>query len=79
MSYVEVITKTGLTVKAITMQISKLIYTKHFQNNLHRVAKNQKIGKPNNIKVLESNKTKGPKQDCQNWLWSQSRLYTYIC
>jgi len=30
-------------------------------------AQNRQIGKPNNIKAFGSNKTKGPKQDSQNW------------
>ena len=33
-------------------------------------AQNRKIGKPNNLKVFGSNKTKGPKQDRQNQLMS---------
>ena len=36
-----------------------------FWNNLQ----NRKIGKPNNLTVFASNKTKGPKQDSQNQLW----------
>ena len=35
----------------------------------HQV-KNLKIGKPNNLKVFGSNKTKGPKEDNQNQLRS---------
>ena len=45
-------------------------------NNIHQVrsksitfiryAQNQKIGKPNNLKVLVNNKVKGPKHDSQN-------------
>ena len=34
------------------------------------IAQNRKIGKANNLKVFGSNKTKGPKQDYQNWLRS---------
>ena len=40
-----------------------------FWSNLHQ-AQNRKIGKPNNLKVFGSNKTKGPKQDSQNQLKS---------
>ena len=29
-------------------------------------AQNRKIGKPNNLKVFGSNKTKGPRDDSQN-------------
>jgi hypothetical protein len=37
-------------------------------------AQNRKIGKPNNLKVFESNKTKGPKQDSHNRLIGLPRL-----
>ena len=30
--------------------------------------KSKAIGKQNNLQVFGSNKTKGPKQDSQNWL-----------
>jgi hypothetical protein len=33
-------------------------------------AQNRKIGKPNNLKVFGSKKTKEPKQDRLNRLWS---------
>ena len=36
-----------------------------------RYTQTQKIGKPNNLKVLESKRTKGPKEDGQNRLRSQ--------
>jgi hypothetical protein len=41
------------------------------QNNLHHVrSKQPKYREPNNLKVFGSKKTKGPKQDSQNRLWS---------
>ena len=40
-----------------------------FFNNLHQVAQNQKIGKPNHLQFW-SNKTKGLKQGSQNRLRS---------
>jgi hypothetical protein len=43
------------------------------QNNLHQVAQNQKIGKPNHLQFW-SNKTKGLKQGSQNRLRSPMRL-----
>jgi len=36
----------------------------------NQYAQNRKIGKPNNLKVFENHKTKGPKQDIQNQLRS---------
>ena len=43
-----------------------------YWNNFYQVrSKSKKIGKPNNYKVFESNKTKGPKQDIQNQLRSR--------
>jgi hypothetical protein len=42
-----------------------------FWNNLLQVpARSRKIGKPNNVKIFRSNKTKGHKQDRQNQLRS---------
>jgi hypothetical protein len=39
-------------------------------NTFIRHTQSQKIGKPNNLKVFGSNKTKEPKQDSQNQLRS---------
>ena len=41
-----------------------------------RYAQSQKIGKPNNLKIIGSNKTKGPKQDIQNQLKSPILLHS---
>jgi hypothetical protein len=37
-------------------------------------AQNRKIGKPNNLKVLRSNTTKGDKQDSQNLPWTHTAI-----
>ena len=69
----------------IETQISNLVCTTHFQNNLHQVRSkpnnlhqvhskpnnlHQVHSKPNNLKAFESKKTKGPKQNNQNRLGS---------
>jgi hypothetical protein len=48
------------------------------QANFIRDAQNRKIGKPNNLKCWEQ-KTKRPKQDIQNHIWSPlSHMVTFI-
>ena len=46
-------------------------YQSEIQNCIHDNMYAQKTGKPNNLKLNGSNKTKGPKQDGQHWLRSQ--------
>ena len=45
-----------------TLRVSRITFIKYAQN--------RKIGKPNNIKIVESYKVKGPTKDSQNRLWS---------
>jgi len=52
------------------MMISNLVRTTRFWNNIHRARSKPKIGKPNNLKVIGSRKTKGPNQNSQSRLWS---------
>ena len=52
-------------ISLLKTQMSNLVYTTRFWNNLYPVPSNQKIGKSNNSMVFRSNKPKGPKQDSQ--------------
>ena len=47
-------------------QMSHLVRTTRFWNNLHQTRSNPKDSKVKHFKVFESNKTKGPKQESKN-------------
>ena len=52
----------------IKMQISNLVCSTRFWNNIHQVRSKSKYWKAKFIKVVGNNKTKGLKQDSQNCL-----------
>ena len=51
------------------LHISQQDKMKFYGITIIRYAQNREIGKPNNLNFW-SNKTKGPKQDSQNWVMS---------
>ena len=59
-----------LILAGIKMQISNVVRTARFWNNLHQVRSKSKNWKVKQNKMLGSNKTKGPKQDSENRLLS---------
>ena len=50
----------------ITTQISNLVRTMRFWNNLHQIGSKSKVWKANNFTIFGSYKTKGWKQNNQN-------------